>query len=125
MNKLYWIAGALVLAGAVATAAYAQRDPAYAAARSAGQVGEQPDGYLGDVGGGTAELRALVSNINIQRTAAYTQKAQASGATVEQMAFTSGCNLVQQTAAGERYRTPSGEWATRGAGAPTRDSRCV
>ena len=125
MNKLYWIAGALVLAGAVATAAYAQRDPAYAAARSAGQVGEQPDGYLGVVGGGSAELRALVSNINIQRKAAYTQKAQASGATVEQMAFTSGCNLVQQTAAGERYRTPSGEWATRGAGAPTRDSRCV
>jgi len=125
MNKLYWIAGALVLAGAVATAAYAQRDPAYAAARSAGQVGEQPDGYLGVVGGGSAELRALVSNINIQRKAAYTQKAQASGATVEQMAFTSGCNLIQQTSAGEKYRTPTGDWATRGAGAPTRDSRCV
>lgn len=125
MNKFLLIAGALVVAGAVATAAYAQRDPAYAAARAAGQVGEQPDGYLGVVGGGSAELRALVSNINIQRKSAYTQKASASGATVEQMAFTSGCNLVQQTAPGERYRTPAGEWATRGAGAPARDPRCV
>jgi len=126
MKRTYAIAAALAVAGmGVATAALAQRDPAYAAARSAGQVGEQPDGYLGVVGGGSAELRALVSNINIQRKAAYTQKAAASGATVEQMAFTSGCNLVQQTAAGEKYRTPGGDWATRGAGAPTRDPRCV
>ena len=40
-----------------ATAAFAQRDPAYAAARSAGQVGEQPDGYLGIVGAATPALR--------------------------------------------------------------------
>ena len=109
----------------LAAPAMAQRDPAYAAARSGGQVGEQPDGYLGVVGGGTAELRALVSNINIQRKAAYTAKAQASGATVEQLAFTSGCRLIEQTAAGEKYRTPGGEWKTRGAAAPERDSRCV
>ena len=117
-------AAAVTLAG-VSTAALAQRDPAYAAARSAGQVGEQPDGYLGVVGGGDAQLRALVSNINIQRKAAYTQKAQASGATVEQLAFTSGCNLIAQTSAGEKYRSPDGVWMTRTAAAPTRDSRCV
>ena len=117
------VAGAVALAG-LSAAAMAQRDPAYAAARAAGQVGEQPDGYLGVVSGG-ADVRALVSNINIQRKAAYTQKAQASGATVEQMAFTSGCNLIQQTAPGEKYRAPDGSWQTRGAGAPQRDSRCV
>jgi uncharacterized protein len=33
-----------------ATPALAQRDPAYAAARAAGKVGEQADGYLGIVG---------------------------------------------------------------------------
>lgn len=107
-----------------ATAAQAQRDPAYAAARAAGQVGEQPDGYLGVVSGG-ADVRALVSNINIQRKSAYTQKAQASGATVEQLAFTSGCNLIAQTAPGEKYRAPDGSWQTRGGGAPQRDPRCV
>ncbi|MEH3036518.1 MAG: YdbL family protein [Sphingomonas adhaesiva] len=118
------IAAAVVLAG-VSGAALAQRDPAYAAARAAGQVGEQPDGYLGVVGAGNADLRALVSNINIQRKAAYTQKAQASGATVEQLAFTSGCNLIAQTKPGEKYKAPSGAWETRGSGPAERDSRCV
>ena len=42
-------AAALALTG-VSAAAWAQREPAYAAARAAGQVGEQPDGYLGVVG---------------------------------------------------------------------------
>jgi uncharacterized protein YdbL (DUF1318 family) len=109
---------------AAATPAFAQRDPAYQAARSAGQIGEQPDGYLGVVGGGTPELRALVSSINIQRKAKYTESA-AAGATVEQMAFTSGCRLIAATSPGEKYKTPSGSWATRTAAAPERDSRCV
>ena len=118
------LVAAALIAASLAAPALAQRDPAYAAARAAGQVGEQPDGYLGVVSGG-ADIRALVSNINIQRKSAYTQKAQASGATVEQMAFTSGCNLIEQTKAGEKYRAPDGSWQTRGAGAPQRDSRCV
>lgn len=117
------LASALAIGGA--TMAGAQRDPAYAAARAAGQIGEQPDGYLGVVGAGSAQLRALVSNINIQRKAAYTKKANATGATVQELAFTSGCNLVAQTARGEKYRTPGGAWATRGAGPPERDPRCV
>ena len=118
-------AAAALVAGGVATAALAQRDPAYAAARAAGQVGEQPDGYLGIVGAGSAELRAVVANINIQRKSAYTTRAQASGATVEQLAFTSGCNLIDKTAPGERYRAPDGSWKTRTTTAPERDSRCV
>lgn len=116
---------AALAAVAIPAAALAQRDPAYAAARAAGEIGEQPDGYLGVVGGGSAALRALVSNINIQRKSAYTQKAQASGATVEQLAFTSGCNLIAQTQPGEKYRAPDGSWQTRGGGAPQRDPRCV
>ncbi|WP_174280279.1 YdbL family protein [Sphingomonas bacterium] len=115
---------AMAMIAALATPGMAQRDPAYQAARAGGEVGEQPDGYLGVVGAGSAELRALVSNINIQRKAAYTQRAQASGATVEQLAFTSGCRLIEQTGAGEKYRTPGGSWATRGAGPPERDGRC-
>ena len=106
------------------SAAMAQRDPAYQAARAQGHVGEQTDGYLGIVGGATAELRALVNNINIQRKAAYTKSA-ASGATVEQFAFTSGCNLIEKTEPGEKYQAPDGSWKTRGGGAPERDPRCV
>ena len=118
------ITGAIALSALAATGASAQRDPAYAAARSAGEVGEQPDGYLGIVGAGNASLRGLVGNINIQRKSAYTQKATASGATVEQLAFTSGCNLIEQTSPGEKYKTPEGVWKTRTAAAPERDSRC-
>lgn len=120
--------GKMILAAtlaATAGAAIAQRDPAYAAARAAGQVGEQPDGYLGIVGGGTPALKSLVANINIQRKAAYTRQSAGSGATVEQFAFTSGCNLIGQTAPGEKYKGPDGNWQTRGAGAAERDSRCV
>ena len=124
MKKMFAALAALSIT-AVSTAALAQRDPAYAAARAAGQVGEQPDGYLGIVGGGTPALKALVSNINIQRKSAYTQKAASSGATVEQMAFTSGCNLIAQTDPGEKYKSPDGSWKTRGGGAPERDSRCI
>jgi uncharacterized protein YdbL (DUF1318 family) len=122
MNK---VLVAVLALSSLSTAAMAQRDPAYAAARAGGEVGEQPDGYLGLVGAASGELRALVNNINIQRKSAYTQKAQASGATVEQLAFTSGCNLIAQTSAGEKYKTPDGVWKTRTGAAPERDSRCV
>ncbi|HVI99199.1 MAG TPA: YdbL family protein [Sphingomonas sp.] len=115
--------GGLAVAG-LATSAYAQRDPAYAKARAAGQIGEQPDGYLGIVGAATADLKALVNNINIQRKAAYTKQA-ANGATVEQMAFVAGCNLIAKTVPGEKYKAPDGSWKTRTSAAPERDARCV
>ena len=118
------IAAAAMMASAFAGAAYAQRDPAYAAARHAGQVGEKPDGYLGVVGSQSAAIQKLADSINIQRRSAYTKAAAAQGATVEDFAFTSGCNLVAKTAPGEKYQAPDGSWKTRGAGAPLRDSRC-
>jgi uncharacterized protein YdbL (DUF1318 family) len=116
-------AAALILGGVGAVHAQA-RDPAYAAARSAGQVGEKMDGYLGVVGGGSASLRAMVDDLNIKRRAVYSQKAQAQHATVEEYAFTSGCLLIAQTTPGEKYQAPDGSWQTRGSGAPLRDSRC-
>ncbi|MFM9827220.1 MAG: YdbL family protein [Sphingomonas sp.] len=119
-------AGALVAGLALGSAAYAQRDPAYQAARESGQVGEQVDGYLGIVGSTpSAELRAMVNNINIQRKAAYTKSASASGATVEQFAVTSGCNLILKTVAGEKYQGPDGKWKTRSSAAPERLPACV
>ena len=124
-TKVLMVVAAAAALGGLSVAATAQRDPAYAAARAGGEVGEQPDGYLGLVGAASGDLRALVNNINIQRKSAYTAKAQASGATVEQLAFTSGCNLIMQTNPGEKYKTPNGVWKTRTAGAPERDSRCV
>jgi hypothetical protein len=121
-TKLLIVAGAVALLG-LSTMAMAQRDPAYAAAREAKQVGEQPDGYLGVVSGG-ASVQALVRDINIKRKAAYTASAQASGATVEQFAFTSGCNLVAKVGRGEMYKTPSGQWKEN-TGTPELAPRCT
>jgi len=118
------VLAAVAAAALTAAPALAQRDPAYAAARVAGQVGEQPDGYLGVVGAGTPELQALVNNINIQRKKQYTAQA-AAGSTVQQMAFVTGCNLILRTQPGEKYQTPDGRWLTRGSEAPVRDPRCL
>lgn len=117
------VAGAAALA-ALASPVLAQRDPAYSAARSAGQVGEKMDGYLGIVGAATPQLRAIVDDINIRRRAVYAERAQAEGATLEEYAFTAGCLAISRTSAGEMYQAPDGTWQKRGAGAPQRDPRC-
>ena len=100
------------------------RNPAYDAARQAGQIGEKMDGYLGFVGTPSAALRALVDDINIKRKAAYAAKAQANSATVEEYALTSGCQLILNTRPGEKYQAPDGTWQTRTSAPPLRDSRC-
>ena len=110
--------------GGLATPAFAQRDPAYAAARSAGQVGEKMDGYLCIVGPSTPELRRLVNDINIKRRAVYAERAKATNATLEEYALTAGCQAILATAPGEKYQAPSGNWETRTSAPPMRDSRC-
>lgn len=114
---------AVTAAALSATSANAQRSPAYEAARTAGQVGEQPDGYLGFVTPPTPEISALVKDINIQRKDHYTRGA-AQGGTVEKFAQIAGCNLIANTKPGEKYKTPDGRWMTRDASPPVRDSIC-
>lgn len=122
MRKFMIIAAAA--AGLLAAPALAQRDPAYEAARSAGQVGEKMDGYLGIVGAGSAELQRVVSEINIKRRALYADKARAANATLEEYALTAGCLAIARTAPGEKYQAPDGSWQTRTSAPPQRDSRC-
>lgn len=109
---------------AFAAPALAQRDPAYEAARSSGQVGEKPDGYLGVVGAGNATLKKMVDDLNIKRRALYASKAQAANATLEEYAMTAGCLAIARTVPGEKYMTPQGSWETRTTSPPMRDSRC-
>lgn len=102
------------------------RDPAYQAARTAGQVGEQTDGYLGSVGSQPAAITALVNSINIQRKALYTTRSAQEGSTVQALALAAGCNLILKTMPGEKYELPDGGgWATRTSAVPVRDPRCI
>ncbi len=127
MTRLTRTLAAAALIGAMLTGApaSAQRDPAYAQARAAGTIGEKPDGYLAVVGSASAAVQAIVDDINIRRRQEYTRQAAATGATVEQFAFTTGCNLILRTVPGEKYQAPDGSWQTRTAAAPIRDARCV
>src|SRR3546814_17457121 len=70
-----------------------------------------------------AQVRALVTDINIKRKAAYTKGAP-QGSTVEQFAFATGCNLIAKTSPGEKYKAPDGRWLTRDSTPPVRDTRC-
>lgn len=125
MNRAVLRTGfAMVVALGLAIPAVAQRDPAYEAARADGSIGEKPDGYLGIVGGGDGQLQRLVSDINLKRKQVYTERASAEGSTVEQFAFTAGCNTISRTKPGEKYQAPDGSWKTRDASPPVRDARC-
>ncbi len=115
---------ALAAIGLVAAPALAQRDPAYAAAREGGRVGEQPDGYLGIVGNADPALQRLVDDINIKRRAIYAEKAKEKKTTLEAYALTSGCEAIARTTPGEKYQAPDGTWQIRTSAAPSRDPRC-
>jgi uncharacterized protein len=124
-NGLEMVVAAILLGATVTTAASAQRDPAYQAARSQGLVGEKTDGYLGFVTAPGAAIKALVDDINIKRKAKYTEEALANGATVEEMAFRTGCRLIsEKTVAGEKYQAPDKSWKTRDTSPPSLDARC-
>ncbi|GIX20353.1 MAG: hypothetical protein KatS3mg120_2029 [Erythrobacter sp.] len=114
----------LVALGLVVAPALAQRDPAYAAARAEGKVGEQADGYLGIVGPADPVLQRLVDDINIKRRAVYAEKAKENNVTLEAYALTAGCQAVLRTVPGEKYRAPDGTWHTRTSAPPIRDPRC-
>lgn len=122
MMRTWILAGcaALTVTGMVAAPVMAQRDPAYAAAREAGKVGEQADGYLGiAVGTVPADLRARVDQINIKRRAFYTDLAGQRGVSVNEVAAATACELFRnRVSVGHVYRTQAGQWATHSASAP-------
>lgn len=125
MNRAILKTGIAALAAfGLALPSMAQRDPAYEAARANGSIGEKPDGYLGIVSGGDGQLQRLVNDINLKRKQVYTERASAEGSTVEQFAFTAGCNTIARTAPGEKYQAPDGSWKTRDGAPPVRDARC-
>jgi uncharacterized protein YdbL (DUF1318 family) len=95
-------------------------DPVVEAARAAGTVGEQSDGYLGVRVPGDADLAKRVAQINIQRRAVYTDTAASkTGVTVVDVGAATACQLFQtRVPTGQYYRTPAGQWLKRETSAP-------
>jgi uncharacterized protein YdbL (DUF1318 family) len=117
MRLLLLAASVFAFAGpALAQAA----DPVVEAARVAGTIGEQSDGYLGVRVPGDADLAKRVAQINIQRRAVYTDTAASkTGVTVVDVGAATACQLFQtRVPTGQYYRTPAGEWRKRDTSAP-------
>ena len=121
------IAAGLGIAAVASSAAFAaiQADAA-GQLRASGVVGEQADGYLGLVGSASADIRAQMDSVNIQRRAAYTQLATQRGATIEEVAAATACQLFStRVGPGQYYRLPDGVWRQRNGNEPVpRPSHC-
>jgi uncharacterized protein YdbL (DUF1318 family) len=105
------LAAALVVSATMSGIAHAQT---VSAAKAAGVVGEQADGYLGFKGSPSGELKSEVDSINIKRRAAYSQTATARGVTVQEAAAAVGCQtLASRVSDGQVYALPDGQWHTK------------
>ena len=113
--KLILAAGlGLALVAGGAGMAYALQADASAELRASGQAGEQADGYLGMVGGGSGALRTQIEAVNIKRRAYYTDLASKRGAKIEEVAATTACELFRtKVGPGQYYRLADGVWRKR------------
>lgn len=109
--------GLLYCLGALALSLSVGVMPAAAAslaeAKSAGQVGERMDGYLGLVTpNAPTDVKALVSDINAQRRMEYQRIAAKNGVPEDQVARLTARKVIDQAAPGQYVETPSG-WQQR------------
>ncbi|MBR9908948.1 MAG: YdbL family protein [Gammaproteobacteria bacterium] len=78
-------------------------------AKDQGLVGEQPNGYLGIVGRSSAELEALVADINGKRRDAYESIANKNKTPLEAVEQLAGQKAMQKTTSGN-YIKLDGRW---------------
>jgi uncharacterized protein YdbL (DUF1318 family) len=105
--------GAALAGGAVYAQSAAAKDTVVAA-KSAGQVGEQGDGFLGLVSGsGPAEVKAAVAEINAGRAAAYKDIAARTGVTEQAAGEATARQLIAKMAPGGFYKPLGGSWTRK------------
>lgn len=79
-------------------------------AKEQGLVGEANTGYLAAVGTPSAEIEALIADVNEKRKAEFERTAKKTGATLEQVRVRFYELAVQRTAPGHYYQDVSGNW---------------
>jgi uncharacterized protein YdbL (DUF1318 family) len=117
-RNILGVGAAALAAFVLPVAAVAQPASAKAsvdAAKDAGVVGEQADGFLGFVsGGGDPALRQAVAEINAGRAQVYREAAARSGATPEAAGASAFVNTVQpRLRPGHFYKPAGGGWTRK------------
>jgi uncharacterized protein YdbL (DUF1318 family) len=112
------LGAALFVAAAPFQAALAQSAQAKAtvdAAKAAGVVGEQSDGFLGLVrGSADADVKAAVAEINAGRAQAYQNVASQNGVSPAAAGAAAYEQVVKsRLKPGEYYRAPGGGWTQK------------
>lgn len=80
-------------------------------AQSVGKVGEGVDGYVHLVDKNTsADVKALVEDVNAKRRTKYANIAKERGIPVEDVAALAGAKLVERAPAGEYVMDKNGKW---------------
>lgn len=114
-----WLAPVAVAVGSLTFAGSAFADVAAAkavvdAAKAAGMVGEQNDGFLGFVKPGDTATKAAVAEINAGRRQVYAQAAAKNGVTVDAAGVAAFKAVVQgRLKPGEYYQDTSGGWVQK------------
>ncbi len=89
-------------------------------AKSAGQVGEQLDGYLGLIDQrAPADVKKMVLDTNERRKQRYEKVAARLGTSLEQVGKTAAVRHYKHTQPGELVQAEDGSWAKKGAKTPS------
>ena len=112
-NKIAIAAAALMLAATPVLADAAGDKAAIDAAKAAGVVGEQGDGYLGVVPSADAAVTAALNNINNGRANVYADTAAKSGVTRDAAGLATGATLIARVPAGQFYKPLGGAWTKK------------
>src|SRR5258708_40118010 len=106
-------AAAALLFSMPAFADLASDKAAVDAAKAAGVVGEQADGYLGIVSSADGTVTAAVNEINNGRRGVYAQTAAKSGVTPDAAGQATGAQLIAKVPGGQYFKPLGGAWTKK------------
>ena len=111
--KHIFAAAALLLLTMPAFADLAGDKATVDAAKAAGTVGEQADGYLGIVSSADGAVTAAVNEINNGRRQVYSQTAAKSGVTPDAAGQATGAQLIAKVPGGQFFKPLGGAWTKK------------
>lgn len=83
-------------------------------AKAQGQLGEQPNGYLGMVkADAAAEVKTLMNDINTARKKEYQSIAQRNNTELNVIETLAGKKAIEMTPSGQYIKLPSGQWVKK------------